>query len=151
MTTSLCFALTPHLLKQECKYIVIRTSMCQSNIVISDAWDRQWWWLWRCMFNLNAREGAFFPLGTLCLSSPLPAPSDGRTSSENSISSKSKFQEFEHIHHKFCLSCGFCAWVASASIGQTKYKNLDFIPNKCCPSCYQNISFKVGISKFIGC
>ena len=81
-----------------------------------------WWWLRRRMFNLNAWERErFFPLGTLCLSSSPPAPLDGRASSKNLISSKSKFQEFEHIHHKFCLSCGFFVWVASASIGQTKY------------------------------
>ena len=67
------------------------------------------------------REGRFFPLGTLCLSSSPPALLDGRTSSKNLISSKSKFQEFERIHHKFCLSCSSCVWVASASIGQTKY------------------------------
>ena len=49
-----------------------------------------------------------------------------RTTSKNLISSRSKFQEFEHIHHKVCLSCGFCAWVASPCIWSNQIKEFGF-------------------------
>ena len=92
------------------------TSMCWSNIIVGDACDRLVMMIATSHVQFKCWRRSVFlrwePFGWV-----VPSCFIGRrTTSKNLISSKSKFQEFEHIHHKFCLSCGFCAWVSSAYI-----------------------------------